>query len=377
MKIQAIRSVLLRELTLLASVVDKKSSIPVLANIYVETTDDWHVVMRATDLDVWLTSPMTVFVKEPGRACLPAKKLLEIVKALPESDVEITADATSVTVTCLKSRFKLPAVDPDTYPELPESEAVTAQIEVSGLLLRLMIEQVQCAISMEESRYTLNGAKFDATNGQMQLAASDGHRLSHAVMPIQMAESSKLDVLIPRKTLAEIPRLLADAAEKVTISQRQDDNRLTFAMGSSGRVLVSRLLSGQFPNIEPLLKTQPTHTIQLPAEVLATAIKRVSLMADERSRAVRLEFAPGRLTIAASTSEAGEAGEHLDIESEIEMTCAFNATYLLDGLALCGGDVCLGFRTAGEQALLTPAESANGAGESPITSTYIVMPMRA
>jgi DNA polymerase-3 subunit beta len=94
-----------------------------------------------------------------------------------------------------------------------------------------MIEQVQCAISMEESRYTLNGAKFDATNGRMQLAASDGHRLSHAVMPIQMAEGSKLDVLVPRKTLAEIPRLLADAAEKVTISQRQDDNRTDLCDG--------------------------------------------------------------------------------------------------------------------------------------------------
>ena len=371
MKIQAIRSVLLRELAALAAVAEKKSTIPALSNVYVETTDDLHVIMRATDLDVWLTSPMTVFVHEPGRACLPAKKLLEIVKALPESDVVIAADGTSVTVTCLKSRFRLATLDPANYPELPKSEAITAQIEIPGQRLRRMIEQVQCAISTEESRYTLNGAKLDAADGQLRLVASDGHRLSHSVTQIEMTEGSKLDVLIPRKALTEVARLIGDATEKVTISQRQDDKRLTFSLESSGRVLISRPLSGQFPDIGPLVRIKPIHTIQLPAETLATAIRRVSLMADERSRGIRLEFAPGRLTIATSSSEAGEAGEQLDIASDIEMTCGFNATYLLDGLALSEGEVRIGFRTAGEQAHFTPVD------ESPIASTYIVMPMRA
>jgi DNA polymerase-3 subunit beta len=255
MKIIAIRAGLLRELTALASVAEKKATLPILANVHLDAALPSDLTLRATDLDIWLSTPLTVEVVAPGAACLPVKRLLEIVKALPEAEITIEVTEQRATITCQKSRFVLATTDPDSFPEMPNLKTESTVVEVPGQILREMISHVQCAISQEESRYMLNGAKLEAKNGRLRLVATDGHRMSQAVVtPDQpaIAPDIAMDVLVPRKALAEIARLIDTATDLVRIEQLTQDGRLVVRTNKTSRVLVTRLLAGQFPNVDAI-----------------------------------------------------------------------------------------------------------------------------
>lgn len=359
------KSSILKELNLIQGVVEKKSTIPILSNLLLEAkgNDLW---IKGTDLDVSVSTRCDIETKAEGAICLQAKKLFEIVRVLPEAEIEIkTGDNDQVTLVCERSRFRMTGLGKDNFPDIPAFEGNF--IPFPSEAIRTFIGRTSFAITNEESRYTLNGAKFELLSDKARMIATDGHRLSFIEKSVNL-EGAKLDVLIPRKTLAELGRLSAETEETVELGF--NENHLFFRFGK--RLLVSRTLSGQFPNYEMVLPKENNNKISLPSQQLASAIRRVSLMADERSRAIRFEVSTGKMNVSAPASEAGEASEVLPVEYEgPDIAVAFNAQYLLDFFGVIqDGDVLVEFKDGNSQTQL------RAKGESEYDFRYIVMPMR-
>jgi len=359
------KSSILKELNLIQGVVEKKSTIPILSNLLLEVkgSDLW---IKGTDLDVSITTRCEIEARAEGAICLQAKKLFEIVRMLPEAEIEFkTGDKDQVTIVCERSRFKMSGLGKDNFPEMQEFDGVFTSIPSDTI--KTFISRTAFAITNEESRYTLNGAKFELWPDKARMVATDGHRLSFIEKPINLGEV-KLDVLIPKKTLAELGKLSAETEDTVEVGF--NDNHLFFKFGK--RLLSSRTLSGQFPNYEMVLPKENSNKISIPSQQLANAVRRVSLMADERSRAIRFEISSGKITVSAPASEAGEANETLPVEYEgPEIAVAFNAQYLLDFFGVIqDGDVLVELKDGNSQTQLRAKD------ESEYDFRYIVMPMR-
>jgi len=354
-----------KELGLLQGVVEKKSTIPILSNLLVEAKPG-GIELKATDLDLSLSTFCEAEVREPGSLCLPAKKLFEIVRALPESEIELKrGDKEQVTLSCERSRFKLLGVAPDNFPQmrsLPEEI-----LPLPAELFRTFIARTIFAITNEESRYALNGAKFEISEDSVRMVATDGHRLSFIEKRLN-AGGQRLDLLIPKKTLAEVAKLSTEADDQIGIAFR--DNHLYFQFGK--RVLSSRTLSGQFPNYEMVLPRENHNCFTIEGSRLANALRRVALVADDRSHAIRFELAKDLVSISANSENVGEAGEELVVDyAGPEIVIGFNAQYLLDVLAVLNeGEISLEFKDGSSQVQVRPKDEVD------YDFRYIVMPMR-
>ncbi|MFN0108154.1 MAG: DNA polymerase III subunit beta [Blastocatellia bacterium] len=359
------KSALLKELNLIQGVVEKKSTIPILSNLLLEAKDG-ELSIKGTDLDVSISTSCPIEAKKSGSLCLQAKKLFEIVRALPEAEIEFKqGDGDQVTIVCERSKFRMAGLPKDNFPEVKTFDGHFTALPAETL--RTLIARTQFAITAEESRYTLNGAKFEIAENKVRMVATDGHRLSFVEKSVTLGDAA-LDVLIPKKTLAELSRLSADTEETVEIGF--NDNHLYFRFGK--RLLSSRTLSGQFPNYNLVLPKGNDNRVAIPVSQLSAALRRVALMADERSHTVRFDVVPGKLTISAPASESGEANEVLPADYEgPEISSAFNATYLLDFFGVIQeGDALLEFKDSNSQAQLRSKD------ESDYDFRYIVMPMR-
>ena len=365
------KSALLKELNLVQGVVERKNTIPILSHLLLESVTG-GISIKGTDLDVSLTTQCEAEVKEEGSICLQAKKLFEIVRSLPEAEIEIKVeDGEQVKISCLKSRFKMVGLGKDNFPEIKTLEADTVRLPAS--LLATFIGRTQFAITNEESRYALNGAKFEISTEGVRMIATDGHRLSFIQKQDKFYEGETIDVLIPRKTLNELARLAAESDG--TVEFAKDDNHLYFKVGK--RLLSSRRLSGQFPNYELVLPKNNEHRAKVDANVIASAIRRVALMADERSHSVKLEAAShegssGSLKISSQAAEVGESHDEIALDySGPDITAGFNAQYLLDFFTVISdGEVYLEFKDGNSQVQLKSGT------ENEYDFRYIVMPMR-
>lgn len=359
------KSLILKELNLIQGVVEKKSTIPILSNLLLEVKGN-NLSIKGTDLDVSISTRCEVEAKAEGAICLQAKKLFEIVRMLPEAEIEFkTGDKDQVSLVCERSRFKMAGLGKENFPEIQEFEGEFTSLSAEAI--RTFINRTSFAITNEESRYTLNGAKFELWPDKTRMVATDGHRLSFIEKSVSLGEA-KLDVLIPRKTLAELGRLSAESNDSVEVAFHE--NHLFFRFGK--RLLSSRTLSGQFPNYEMVLPKGNDNRVAIAASQLAGAIRRVALMADERSRAIRFEISPGKLNISAPASEAGEANEILPVGYDgPEIAVAFNAQYLLDFFSVIqDGDVLVELKDGNSQTQLRAKD------ENEYDFRYIVMPMR-
>ncbi len=359
------KSALLKELNLIQGVVEKKSTIPILSNLLLEVKDN-ELSIKGTDLDVSISTSCPIESKKTGSICLQAKKLFEIVRALPEAEIEFKqGDKDQINIVCERSKFRMAGLPKDNFPEVQTFDGSFTSLPAETL--RTLIARTQFAITAEESRYTLNGAKFELHADKARMIATDGHRLSFAEKPANLGDAT-LDVLIPKKTLAELSRLSAETEETVEIGF--NENHLFFRFGK--RLLASRTLSGQFPNYEMVLPKGNDNRVAIPVSQLSAALRRVALMADERSHTIRFDITAGKLTISAPASESGEANEVLPAEYEgPEISAAFNATYLLDFFSVIQeGDALLEFKDSNSQVQLRSKD------ESDYDFRYIVMPMR-
>jgi DNA polymerase-3 subunit beta len=366
MEIQVPRNDLLKELQLVQGIVERKNSIPILSNVLAEAGAG-ELKISATDLDVSLRCGCAARVAREGAVTLGAKKLYEIARALPESEVKIRVEPDSWTsIECERALFRIAGMPREDFPSLPQSRSGRG-VEVPAQALRALIQRCAFAITAEDARYYLAGALLILDQEALAMVATDGHRLAYARQPASLSVTEPTRVLVPRKAIAEIARLIE--GEEV-VSFQQADGHLVFAIG--GRTLASKMVEAQFPSFEKVVAVSGDKKLQLERAMLQDAIRRVSLLSSDRNRAVRLSLGPGRLEVSASSPELGEAHETLTVDYAGQaVEVGFNAQYLLDFLAAAATDaVSVELKDAESQGVFRPL------GAEGIDYRYVVMPMR-
>jgi DNA polymerase III subunit beta len=369
MEIVVRKNDLLRELQLFQGIVERKNTIPILANVLLEAKGD-QVSFLATDLEVGLRSKCAATVTKPGSLTLPAKKFFEIVKSLPETDIRVTEDKGGVKIAADRFDSRMQTLPREDFPTLPESAgAPTATLPRTAL--REMVAKTQFAITGEDTRYFLNGAQFVLKGTEMNLVATDGHRLALVTVArdgkgAKDAEENK--AILPKKTLGELARLMTEGDGDIIYER--GENHLFFQVGE--RLLISRMIDGQFPAYERVIPKGNDKHIEFERDRLTNAIKRVALLSNERSRAVKIQIEKGKVDVTSSSPELGEAKETLPVDySGSSMQICFNAQYVLDFLAAVSTDVVsLELKDEVSQAVMKPV------GAEGYDYTYVIMPMR-
>ena len=370
MEITVSKFELLRELTATQGVVERKTTIPILSNYLFEAAGD-RLSLTATDLDLSLRTACNAKVKKEGSCTIPARKLHDYVKLLPDADITIKLlENHWVSIRCGRSNTKMVGMARANFPSLPGFPTAGA-VKIAPGVLRQMIAQTTFAIANEESRYTLNGALMVLKPESITMVATDGHRLAHIERGGEKFDgiSGEMKTLVPKKAMDEIKSLL-DSTDVETIEFAKDESTLFFRIGP--RLLTSRQLTGQFPNYEAVLPKDNNKSVTVNCEDLTGAIQRVAQFADERSRAVRMKMEKGELKISASSTETGESEDSIETNYNGDaVTIGFNAAYLLDFLKAVGaGEVRMEFKDAQSAGQLRPAEGDD------YKYRYIVMPMR-
>src|SRR5438552_10816815 len=304
---------LLRELQLFQGIVERKNTIPILANVLMEAAGK-EIRLLATDLEVGLRSHCDAMVEKGGSLTVPAKKLYEIVKALPETDVRIAEDKNGVKVAADRFDSRMQTLPKEDFPAVPEATG-TINATLPRAAVREMVAKTQFAITGEDTRYFLNGALFILQPGSMTLVATDGHRLAlvNVDRPKTAAkgkDGEEVRAILPRKTLWELGKLLSESDSD--IQYERGENHLFFGVG--GRMLISRMIDGQFPAFERVIPKGNNKLIEFERERLTNAVGRVALLSNERSRAVKFEIDAGKVDVTSSSSEFGEAGVQIAVD---------------------------------------------------------------
>ena len=373
MKFTIAKGELLRGVGRIQSIVEKRNTMPILANVHLDAQKrekDGSLELAATDLEVGIRSTHPADVKKAGRLTVSAKKLHEILRELPEEPVHLEASPNAyLSLRCARAAFDLAGNAAEEYPALP-TLVPGESVSVAGLLLGQMIDRTMYAASADETRYNLNGVfvEFIAETQKLRMVATDGHRLAYVDRPLGVVlEGLGRGVIIPRKGLAELKRLVdEDDSDEVALGFEGS----SAVVRKRGVTLSMRLIEGEFPNYRQVIPKPGQHQIVMPSEPIIQALRRVIVIAAERSRAVKVELGSGTLRLTSSNPDLGEAREELDIDYMGEdLAVAFNARYLLDALSNLGAkEIRLGFQDAVSPAQVVPADDPD--------TLAVVMPMR-
>src|SRR5262245_11957564 len=364
---------LLRELQLFQGIVERKNTIPILANVLMEAKGD-EVRFLATDLEVGLRSKCAAAVAKGGALTLPAKKFYEVVKSLPETDIRIAEDKGGVKVAADRFDSRMQTLPREDFPTLPETGATgtAPRATLPRSAIREMVAKTAFAITGEDTRYFLNGALFVLRPSEMSLVATDGHRLALVTVARngkpERGSTDEVKAILPKKTLGELSRLLQEG--DADIQYERGENHLFFDVG--GRLLISRMIDGQFPAYERVIPKGNDKRIEFERDRLTSAVKRVALLSNERSRAVKFQIEPGKVDVTSSSPDLGEAKETIPVEfSGPALQICFNAQYVLDFLSVVSTDVVsLELKDEVSQAVMKPV------GAEGYDYTYVIMPMR-
>jgi DNA polymerase-3 subunit beta len=363
-----------KELQLCQGVVEKRSTIPILSNVLLKAADG-RLQIAATDLDVTILSSCAARVTTPGGVTIEAKRLFDIVRSLPDEDIHFTLqENNSIAVESGTAKFRLLGLPAEDYPTLPSvnvSEAYTIPLDE----LKTMVGKVKFAITHEETRFQLNGALLKVQPNKMEMVATDGHRMALINFPSGIAGKGKkgtdLTILVPRKALGEIERLESgeDGAVKFGVSE----NQLFFEAGD--RLLLARMIDVNFPNYMEVISRDNDRRVMVDRERLLSTIKRISIVANERTRAVRFDFAPGKLTVSSTNPELGDARDTVPIDYAGQpFFVGLNAAYVMDFLSATDTpSVSLDLKDENSQCIGRPATTAE---DLPYDYLYVVMPMR-
>jgi DNA polymerase III subunit beta len=372
MEITVSRQDLVKELTATQSVVERKTTIPILSNFLIEADND-RLNITATDLDQAIRTSAQVKVKKAGACTIPARKLYDYIKLLPDGDISIKLlENHWVQIRSGRSNTKMVGMARANYPQVPEFPTVSVT-SIPLASLRTLIARTIFAISNEESRYTLNGALLILKAESLAMVATDGHRLSFVEKPGEALEgiSGEKRVLVPRKALQELQQLLANSeAEKIEFAD--DEHTLFFRVGH--RTLSSRKLTGQFPNFEAVMPRDNTRSAVVRSSELSAAIQRVAQFADERSGAIRLRLEDNELKVSANSTESGESEDTIDTPySSDPIVVGFNSGYILDFLKALdnSGEVRLEFKDSQSAGQMRPEDP-----DAEYKYRYVLMPMR-
>lgn len=363
------RADLVRELNLSQGVVEKKTTIPILSNVLVEA-DGERIILTATDLELGIRCGCPAKVKKSGGSTIPARRLLDYIRLLPEGEVQVKVQENQwASLNSGRSRTRIAGMSRESFPELPQMPEPLAEIPIA--VLASLIGKTIFAISSEESRFTLNGALLVLKKGGITMVATDGHRLALAETIADLpGVTGNYRALLPRKAMAELQKLAGDAGADAVVKFSGDENHLFFELGD--RLLLSRKLTGNFPDYERVLPKEHPNSVSLNRDEFKGAIERVAQFSDERSRAIRVQVAKGEVKVHSSVSETGESEESIPSGYEgPAVEIGFNAQYLLDFVrAVQTEEIRFLFKDAHSAGELRPG------GEPTETYRYVIMPMR-
>lgn len=340
MKIKVQREELHKKLSDIQNIVEKKNTMPIL-NHFLLTAEKGGSFITATDLETALKEPLDLEVLEEGKACIPAKKLFEIVR---EMDGEISLESTEkqwLKVKGGKSVFRIACLAEDEFPVWPSITASgqTEEIQIDAVLLREIVEKTLYAAGESDTRYVLNGLLFHLQpSGSLCVVGTDGHRLALTQKAISVSMKEEKKLIVSRKSVSELRRFLGDGGESVKVIMGK--SHLLFSLGEIE--FLTRLIEGTYPNYEQVLPMGNTKTATVEKEALMKALRRVSIMSKERSSAVKADFDTSTMVISASNPDVGEAKDEIPMTYTGDtMSLAFNARYLLDALGAMGGGVVI------------------------------------
>src|SRR5713101_6041298 len=335
MEVHVDRDGFLRGLQMVSNIVEPRQTLPILANVLLEARED-ALHLTATDLEVGARVSVPAKTIDAGAVTISARKLLEIVKELPAAPLSLKVQENAwVALRCGSASYKLVGLGPEDFPAVGEG-AAPAWITVDGKLLRDMLAQTTFAISHDESRYALNGVLFAVQEKELRLVATDGHRLALAVRPLP-AGGQSVSGIVPRKAVQESALILGSGEDvQVVISENQ------FMMRMPNVLLMARLIEGTFPNYEQVVPRAHPHRITISRDALTAALRRVSVLSEERTKPVRFLLTPGQLKMTAHSPDYGEAEEQMEAQfAGEEIAIGFNSRYVLDALGAQDGEQVL------------------------------------
>jgi DNA polymerase-3 subunit beta len=373
MKLTIDKSDLHRGLSRLQAVVERRHSMPILANVLLNASgqgDAGQLELVATELEIGIRDIHTAKVQDSGSITVSARKLFDIVRELPDEPIELVGGADAfLEIQSGRIRFSIAGAASEEYPSLP-GFSPERLVSLQASILSTMIERTMYAASVDETRYNLNGVYFEVLreSGKIRMVATDGHRLALVDRGIgSEAEGIASEVIIPRKGLAELKRLVdEDDADQVQIGFEG-----TSGLARKNSVtLLMRLIEGKFPNYQQVIPANVEHQVTLASESLIRAVRRVALLSVERSHAVKLELTSGMLRLSSNNHDLGQAQEELDVDySGDQLIIGFNAKYLQDSLVAFGAkEIQLCLHDASSPVIVRPTDDAD--------SLAVVMPMR-
>ncbi|HST35050.1 MAG TPA: DNA polymerase III subunit beta [Allosphingosinicella sp.] len=369
MKATIERATLLKGLGHVHSVVERRNTIPILSNVLIEAEEGGGIRLMATDLDLQINETVEANVTEAGATTVPAHTLFDIVRKLPEgSQVELIAAEGRMQVNAGRARFTLATLPRDDFPVIAEGDLPT-QFELPAATLRQIIDKTRFAISTEETRYYLNGIYLhvsDEAQPVLKAAATDGHRLARVTVPRPDGAQGMPGVIIPRKCVAELRKLLDEVDG--TVQASLSESKIRFGLGNA--VLTSKLIDGTFPDYSRVIPTANDKLLKLDPRSLEEGVDRVSTIASERTRAVKLTLDRDRVTLSVTSPENGTASEEVPADYAADgVEIGFNARYLLDILGQIEGDTMeVHLADAAAPTLLRENDKA--------PALYVLMPMR-
>jgi DNA polymerase-3 subunit beta len=366
MKFNISREALLKPLNLVAGVVERRQTLPILANVLMVLDGD-RLSLTGTDLEVELVGRVHLTAAgESGEVTVPARKLVDICKSLPEgSDIQISAQESKVTVKSGRSRFTLSTLPAREFPNVEDSMGTHQFVLKQGQLKRL-IDRTGFAMAQQDVRYYLNGMLWELNDKQLRVVATDGHRLAMCTLPQKVGVEGDTQVILPRKGVLELARLLLEEDAEIAIVIGSNHIRAT----TNDFTFTSKLVDGKFPDYQRVLPRSPDKIVQGSRLELRQAFTRTAILSNEKYRGVRLKLTENMLDIVANNPEQEEAEETVSVDYKGEaLEIGFNVSYLLDVLGVLSGEqIKLSLADPNSSALLE--ESGEG------DSLYVVMPMR-
>ena len=359
------REAFLKPLAQVVNVVERRQTLPVLANFLVQVKDG-QLSLTGTDLEVEMVSRIAVDEAQDGETTIPARKLFEIIRALPDgSRITVSQTGDKITVQAGRSRFTLATLPANDFPSVDEVEA-TERVSIGEATLKELIERTAFAMAQQDVRYYLNGLLFDLRGDALRTVATDGHRLALCETELAKPSGSKRQIIVPRKGVTELQRLLESGDREIELEVGRSHVRVK----RDDVTFTSKLIDGRFPDYEAVIPIGADREVLVDREALRASLQRAAILSNEKYRGIRVEVSPGNLKISAHNPEQEEAQEEIEAETDVnDLAIGFNVNYLLDALsALRDDQVVIQLRDSNSSALVR--ESSNE------RSRHVVMPLR-
>ncbi|HIE1100613.1 MULTISPECIES: DNA polymerase III subunit beta [Stenotrophomonas] len=359
------REAFLKPLAQVVNVVERRQTLPVLANFLVQVQNG-QLSLTGTDLEVEMVSRIAVEDAQDGETTIPARKLFEIIRALPDgSRITVSQTGDKITVQAGRSRFTLATLPSNDFPSVDEVEA-TERVAIGEAVLKELIERTAFAMAQQDVRYYLNGLLFDLRGDALRTVATDGHRLALCETDLAKPSGSKRQIIVPRKGVTELQRLLESGDREIELEVGRSHVRVK----RDDVTFTSKLIDGRFPDYEAVIPIGADREVKVDREALRASLQRAAILSNEKYRGIRVEVSPGNLKISAHNPEQEEAQEEIEADTTVsDLAIGFNVNYLLDALsALRDEEVIIQLRDSNSSALVRESSSEK--------SRHVVMPLR-